>query len=335
MKKAKFLILSHGRVATASTLEAFQYFPNIFLPSYWHADSILQFGTLQHFFNYKERYSSQVTIPSEVQNLEIGLINHNFPINPKTAEIIANRSELFLHKTSKIFIYERNFEDNFTSSYKAYLDTWFCFHFSNGKLIPPKAFKTLSPLGIKDFFQQYGCLINTDFHKNLYRRLGYEVYTRKFEDLNCLDSETKFILKTSDIAFDKNITIPKISYRSNDCWPIQTSFSFQNKFIIGGWPLTVGYFNPFRAHPNQGTLDYEIYKNVYVGMDQWFLLPQKYKEAIKSCTDPWGVVEKTIKDYESYKLKVQSNSNFVYSNEVNGINLEWLRKMFKSFEMST
>ncbi len=161
--------------------------------------------------------------------------------------------------------------------------------------------------------------------------MGYEVHTRKFEDLDCLDFETKFILQTTGIPFDKGINIPKISYRSKDYWPIQTSFSFQNKFIIGNWPLSVGYFNPYRAHPNQGTLDYEIYQNVYVGMDQWFLLPEKYKEAIRSCRDPWAVVQKTIDGYEAYKIKVLREADLLYDQETSMANLEWMANNLKSF----
>lgn len=316
MKKAKFLLLSHGRVATASLLEGFQYVPRLFVPSYWHSDEALISGDLSKFFNYDGRYSAQIKFPIEMPGIDLGLINHNFPIQRVDFVKISNRIELFLDKKASVFVYNRNFKDNILSSYRAYLVTWFCFQYSNKKLIPPSSFNTLNPLNLKEFLAKYDVIADTSFQLEIYEKLGYKVFRREFENLNYLDFEIKYILKSSDIEFPENLAIPKIEYKSKDNWPVQTAFAFHNNFIINGKPLSVGFFSPFRRHPNQGTLTHRIHDGVYVGLDQWFLIPEKYKEAIISCNDPWEVVNKTKENFIIYEAAVMESANQLYKSEV-------------------
>lgn len=316
MKKAKFLVLSHGRVATASLLEGFQYVSNLFVPSYWHSDGALLSGNLNYFFEYEGRYSSQINFPIEMPGIYLGLISHNFPIQKLEFEKIAAQANSFLELDASVFVYDRNFRDNILSSYKAYVTTWFCLRHSNKKLVAPDSFNTINPLGFKDFVLKYAVIADAAFQADTYKKIGYNVHKRRFEDLCDMDCEIKNILRLSDIDISSNLIIPKVEYKSMDNWPIQTSFAFHNKFIIGGRPLSVGFFSPYRRHPNQGTLTYKIHENVYVGMDQWFLIPEKYKEAIMSCTDPWGVVVNTREKYRLYESAVLNSVNEFYYAEV-------------------
>lgn len=296
--------MSHGRTGIASILEAFQYIPNLFVPSYWFTDNVLLNHDLTFFYNYQGRYSAQAKFPKEIDQMEVGLINHNFPITKKNIIQIRDRLNLFLEPDAKIFIYDRNYNENLSSSYLAYLCTWFCYEHSNGKLARPELYKTNKPLDKKSFCKLYSIIADVDLQISLYQNTAFKVIRKNFNNLIDLDSEIKNLLNECDINFSKEISIPKIEYNKNDHWPIQTSFAFHNRFIIDGQQLNVGYFDPHRHYPNQGTLTFEISKNIYVAPDQWFLLPERYKEVIFCMNDPWRVIEKTKENYILYKNKV-------------------------------
>jgi hypothetical protein len=84
------------------------------------------------------------------------------------------------------------------------------------------------------------------------------------------------------------------------------SFAFRNKFVIDGLPLTVGYFNPARPFPNQGTLTLEIRENIFVAPDQWFRIPHAYKRRIQASKDPWRVIPATRECYVAFEQRVNA-----------------------------
>ena len=57
------MLLCHGRVGTASLLEALQKIDEVFVPSYWHTDPFMQEGSLKQLSRNDSRLSEQSTLP--------------------------------------------------------------------------------------------------------------------------------------------------------------------------------------------------------------------------------------------------------------------------------
>jgi hypothetical protein len=55
--KARFMLLCHGRVGTASLLESLQEVDEVFVPSYWHTYGLLESGTLEGLLGNTTRLS--------------------------------------------------------------------------------------------------------------------------------------------------------------------------------------------------------------------------------------------------------------------------------------
>jgi hypothetical protein len=306
--QAKFMLLCHGRVGTASLLEGCQRFEEIFVPSYWHTDEIIRRYDLSKLNSLNSRFSEQAAIPRSLENISLGLINHNFPLDFPLAQKICDNSNRILAEDAKIFIWTRNPVDNILSSYKTYITTHLIFELFEGSDRATgiySAFNTKTRLSLSEFIQKYSYIADYEKQKKLYNKAGFEVHLRPYE-LLCADFEGELhkILEISNIDFERS-SVRQISYPRSDNWPLQVSFAFRNKFMIDDFSLNVGYFDPPREFPNQGTLTLEISENIFVAPDQWFLLPRSYKKRILKLIDPWQVIKRTTEGYKAFERNIQ------------------------------
>lgn len=301
------MLLCHGRVGTASLLESLQQIDEIFVPSYWHSDGVIHTGNLSQLQRTDTRLSEQSTLPTALDDISLGLINHNFPIEFHNAEKICNNLMNILDEDAHIFIWTRNPIDNILSSYKTYLSTYFIFELFEGTKNANgiyAAFNAETPLSLLEFIDKYSYIVDYERQKSLYTAAGYTVHLRQYERLNNdIEGEIYAILEQCKISFSKN-NVKQISYPRGDQWAPQVSYAFRNRFIIDGLPLNVGYFNPTRNFPNQGTLTLEIQKNIFVAPDQWFRIPRPYKKRIQEMNDPWQIIKKTKEGYEEFEKKL-------------------------------
>lgn len=307
--RARFMLLCHGRVGTASLLESLQGIDEVFVPSYWHTDPLMATGRLEDLFDNSPRISEQCALPKALDDISIGIINHNFPV--KLADIKVHVANLhnILADDAKVFIWTRDPVENMVSSYRTYLLNYFIFYCCEGNENAKgiySAFSSKIPLCFVDFVERYSCTVDYQAQKDLYSQAGHVVHLRSYEGLkHDLQGEVEFILNESGIAFTPE-PISQTSYPASDNWAIQVSFAFRNKLMIDGLPLNVGYFKPTRKFPNQGGLTMEIHKNIFVSPDQWFRLPYAYKRRIKAARDPWRIIDSTRERYEVFEKRVNT-----------------------------
>lgn len=307
--RAKFMLLCHGRVGTASLLEGLQEVDEVFVPSYWHTDPLIVDGSLDQLLRSDTRLSEQRTLPAALADIALGLINHNFPTHLNDAERTCDNLRNILADDARIFIWARDPVENLVSSYKTYLATYFIFQLCEGNANAQGIYRVFSsavPLGFAEFVEQYYYIVDYERQFALYSGAGYTVHMRPFEWLkDNLQGEIEFILRESGIFFGQ-LRINQVDYSRGDNWAAQVSFAFRNKFVIDGLPLSVGYFNPARPFPNQGALTLAIQDNIYVAPDQWFRLPFAYKRRIQAQRDPWRVIATTRKNYAAFEARIST-----------------------------
>lgn len=307
--RARFLLLCHGRVGTASLLEGLQEIDEVFVPSYWHSDPLMLDGSLEPLLRNDTRLSEQSALPMALDDVVLGLINHNFPTRQCDAEATCENLRNLLADDAQVFIWTRDPVDNLISSYKTYLATYFIFQLCEGNANAQgiyQAFNSAAPLSFVEFIERHHYIVDYQKQRTLYAGAGYPVHLRPFHRLQSdLQGEIEFILKASGIDFAKT-RIEQIDYPRGDNWAAQVSFAFRNRFVIDGLPLTVGYFNPARPFPNQGTLTLEIGENIFVAPDQWFRIPRAYKKRIQTGQDPWRVILATRENYAAFEQRVNA-----------------------------
>ena len=307
--RAKFMLLCHGRVGTASLLEGLQEIDEVFVPSYWHTDPLMLGGGLEQLLRNDTRLSEQSTLPRALDDVTLGLINHNFPTRLCDAEATCSNLRNLLADDAQVFIWTRDPVENLISSYKTYLATYFIFQLCEGNANAQgiyQAFNSATPLDFEAFSELHHYIVDYQKQRALYADAGYAVHLRPFQRLQSdLQGEIEFVLRASGISFVKTC-IDQIDYPRVDNWATQVSFAFRNKFVIDGLPLTVGYFNPARPFPNQGTLTLEIQENIFVAPDQWFRIPHAYKRRIQASKDPWRIIPATRECYVAFEQRVNA-----------------------------
>lgn len=330
--KARFMLLCHGRVGTASLLESLQEIDEVFVPSYWHSDPLMMTGSLAPLLRSDTRLSEQSTLPQALDDIALGLINHNFPIRLAEAEAACRCLDGLLEKGAPVFIWTRNPAENLLSSYKTYLATYFIFQSCEGNANAQGiylAFNSAEPLGFQEFIERHHYIVDYETQARLHTHAGHPVHLRPYHRLSTdLQGEIEFLLRTAGIAFAP-FKISQVNYPRADNWAIQVSFAFRNKFSIDGLPLTVGYFNPVRKFPNQGTLTLEIAENTFVAPDQWFRIPRTYKKRIQSSRDPWQVIPATRKNYADFEARINTLVEARLAKEDESRMLEIARKMLQ------
>lgn len=303
------MLLCHGRVGTASLLEGLQEIDEVFVPSYWHTDPLLKDGSLEQLMRNDTRLSEQSALPLALDGIVLGLINHNFPTRQSDAKATCGNLRNLLTDDAQVFIWTRDPVENLISSYKTYLATYFIFQLCEGNANAQGIYATFnssSPLSFSEFIDQHHYIVDYREQHALYTDAGYTVNLRPYHRLQSdLQGEIEFILRTSGIAFSTT-QIEQLDYPRGDNWASQVSFAFRNKYDIDGLPLTVGYFNPARPFPNQGTLTLEIRENIFVAPDQWFRIPHAYKRRIQASKDPWRVIDGTRENYAAFEERVNA-----------------------------
>lgn len=303
------MLLCHGRVGTASLLEGLQEVDEVFVPSYWHTDALMIDGSLEQLLGNDTRLSEQCALPAALDDITLGVINHNFPTQLHDAQKTCGNLHNILADGANIFIWTRDPVENLVSSYKTYLATYFIFQECEGNARAQgiyQVFNSAAPLSFAAFVEQHHYIVDYERQRALYSEAGYPVHLRPYGRLHSdLPGEIEMILRESGIAFD-SVNCKQIEYPRGDNWASQVSFAFRNRFLIDGLPLTVGYFNPARPFPNQGALTLEILENIYVAPDQWFRLPSAYKRRIKSERDPWQVVAHTRENYATFETRINA-----------------------------
>ena len=305
--RARFMLLCHGRVGTASLLEGLQEVDEVFVPSYWHTDALMIDGCLDQLLSNDTRLSEQCALPAALDDIALGVINHNFPTHEADArKTCANLGNLLV-EGAPVFIWTRDPVENLVSSYKTYLATYFIFQVCEGNANARGIYQVFSsevPMGFAAFVEQHHYIVDYQRQRALYSEAGHPVHLRPWKGLqNDLPGEIEAVLRASGIAFDR-LTCKQVQYPRGDNWASQVSFAFRNRFIIDGLPLAVGYFNPARPFPNQGALTLEILDNLYVAPDQWFRLPNAYKRRIQSERDPWRIAATTRENYAVFEQRI-------------------------------
>ncbi|WP_447591931.1 hypothetical protein [Aquipseudomonas campi] len=307
--KARFMLLCHGRVGTASLLESLQEIDEVFVPSYWHTDPLMTSGNLESLLRNDTRLSEQSTLPVALGDVALGLINHNFPTRRGDAEETCRSLHNLLAEGAPVFLWTRDPVENLMSSYKTYLATYFIFQVCEGNENAQgiyQVFSSATPFSFSEFVDKHHYIVDYEAQRALYSSAGHPVHMRPYHRLSTdLQGEIEAVLRASGIGFGKP-TISQVEYPRGDNWAVQVSFAFRNKFSIDGLPLTVGYFNPIRAFPNQGTLTLEIQKNIFVAPDQWFRIPRAYKRKIQTSLDPWQVIPITRENYASFEQRINT-----------------------------
>ncbi|MDN6857486.1 hypothetical protein QO207_12895 [Pseudomonas sp. CAN2814] len=301
------MLLCHGRVGTASLLESLQLVDNLFVPSFWHTDPLLADGSLESLPGKTSRLSEQCALPTALDNIAVGLINHCFPLAQAQALRIRDNLDRCLLPRAPVFLWTRNPVDNLVSSYKTYLIVHTIFALCEGNehasgIYQP--FNTPLPLGFAEFVEHYHYMVDYRCQQALYEQAGHPVHLRPFANLQSdLQGEVAFVLRTCGIAAP-DLDIPQVDYPRVDHWATQVSFAFRNNLSIDGLPLGVGYFNPPRPFPNQGALTLEIKEHIFVAPDRWFHLPHAYKKRILAGNDPWQVIPGTLERYAAFEQQV-------------------------------